>query len=377
MNIPLTDLVENYHSIKEEIDCAVMAVFEKTDFILGSAVTSFEQEFAAYSKTKYAVGVANGTDALLLALLACNVKTGDEVITTPFTFIATTEAIVHCGAKPVFVDIDPKTYNIDANKIEGAITPRTKAILPVHLYGMPAQIDKIMEIAKKHNLKVVEDCAQAFSASCQYNGQKFRPVGSMGDAGCFSFFPAKNMGCFGDGGMVTTNNDSVKEKVTMLRNHGSKVRYFHDIDGFNSRLDTVQAAILRVKMKYINQWTAKRNECAKLYATKLSNFVIVPSVSEEGITHSFNYYTIRFSSKEQRDKVQNHLTKNGVANQIYYPLALHMQSVHANLGYKKGDYPQAETVCDTVLSLPIYPELTEDKINYICKNIIDAIRVNK
>jgi len=371
MKIPMTDLVENYHSIKSEIDSAVMSVFEKSDFILGSAVASFEQEFASYSKTKYAVGVANGTDALLLALLACDVKSGDEVITTPFTFIATTEAIVHCGAKPVFVDIDPKTFNIDTSKIEAAITSRTKVILPVHLYGMPAQMDKIMQIAKKHNLRVVEDCAQAFSAACQFNGLKL-PVGSIGDVSCFSFFPAKNLGCFGDGGMVATSNDSIREKLSMLRNHGSKVRYFHDIDGFNSRLDTVQAAILRVKIKHINQWTAKRNECAKLYAAKLDGFVIVPSVGE-GTNHSFNYYTIRLNSKEQRNTVQNHLTENGVANQVYYPVALHLQKVYANLSCKQGDYPQAENACDTVLSLPIYPELSEEKINYICKSIIDAI----
>ena len=375
MKIPMTDLVENYHSIKSEIDSAVMNVFEKSDFILGGAVSSFEQDFADYSKTKYAVGVANGTDALLLALLACDVKAGDEVITTPFTFIATTEAIVHCGAKPVFVDIDPKTFNIDVNKIESAITPRTKAILPVHLYGMPADMAGLMKIAKKHNLKVVEDCAQAFSAVCQFNGQKM-PVGSMGDVSCFSFFPAKNMGCFGDGGMVATSNDLIKEKLLMLRNHGCKVRYFHDIDGFNSRLDTVQASILRVKIKYINQWTAKRNECAKLYSDKLSDFVVVPSVNE-GTTHSFNYYTIRFKSKDQRDKVQNHLNQNGISNQIYYPVALHLQKVYSNLAYKQGDYPQSENTCDTVLSLPIYPELSEEKINYICKNIIDAIGLNK
>ncbi len=372
MKIPMTDLVENYHSIKEEVDSAVMAVFEKGDFILGGAVASFEHEFAVYSKTKYAVGVANGTDALLFALLACDVKAGDEVITTPFTFIATTEAIVHCGAKPVFVDIDPKTFNIDVSKIEKAITPQTKVILPVHLYGMPANMIAITKIAKKHNLKVIEDCAQAFSASCQYNETISQPVGSLCDVSCFSFFPAKNLGCFGDGGMVATNNDLIKEKLLMLRNHGCKVRYFHDIDGFNSRLDTVQAAILRIKLKYINLWTSKRNECAKQYAAKLGNFVVVPSVPE-GITHSFNYYTIRFKSKEQRDKVQDQLTQNEIANQVYYPVPLHLQNVYSRLKYKKGDFPQAEHAAETVLSLPIYPELNNEKINFICDVIISAL----
>ncbi|MDD5687466.1 MAG: DegT/DnrJ/EryC1/StrS family aminotransferase [Elusimicrobia bacterium] len=381
MKIQMVDLKVNYLSIKDEIDSAIKNILDKTNFILGEEVKRFEGEFAKYCGVKYAAGVANGTDALKIAVLACGINKGDEIITTPFTFIATSEAIVQAGGIPVFADIDLETYTINPKEIEKKITKKTKAILPVHLYGHPCNMEEILKIAKKYNLKVIEDCAQSFSAKSTLPTshlpakglvEGFPLAGSQGDAGCFSFFPAKNLGCFGDGGMVITNNEKIYTNILMLRNHGQREKYLTEINGFNSRLDTIQAAILSVKLKYIEKWTEMRNEIAQKYNNALKEVAIVPMVSKN-CRHSFNYYNIRFKDKATRDKVKKHLSENEVACQIYYPQSLHLQEVYKNLGYKKGDFPISEKAQDETLSLPMYPELDDEKINYIVTKIKEKV----
>jgi len=370
MKIPLVDLKVQYSSIKEEIDEAVSRVIERGQFILGSEVEALEKEIASFLGVKHAVGVASGTEALLLALLACGVGPGDEVITTPFTFIATAEAITQCGATPVFVDINPKTYNIDSAKIDPIITKRTKAILPVHLYGQPADMAPILELARRHSLKVTEDCAQAFGA--KYKGKK---TGSLGDAGCLSFFPSKVLGAYGDGGMVITNNPEIAEKVIMLRNHGAKQKYYHLIPGFNSRLDELQAAILRVKLRHLERWSKLRCDKASLYTKLLNKLdgIELPYIAPYSY-HVFNYYTIRLKdSRLNRNALQKHLEAKGIQTMVYYPLSLHLQEVYKPLGYKLGNFPQSEQAQEQVLSLPIYPELTEGQVEGITKIIKDFI----
>jgi dTDP-4-amino-4,6-dideoxygalactose transaminase len=306
------------------------------------------------------IGVGNGSDALYLALLACGVGPGDEVITTPFTFFATAGSIVRTGATPVFVDIDPKTYNIDPELIASKITSQTKALLPVHLYGQPAEMDRIMEIADQHSLKVIEDAAQVLGAN--YHG---KPVCSIGDAGCLSFFPTKNLGCFGDGGMVVANDPEIAAKAKMLRVHGSRKKYYHELPGINSRLDAVQAAVLKVKLPYLNEWTKKRQEHAGLYnqlltETKLieKGLVRIP-YTVKNCCHVYHQYTI---AVKDRDRLQSYLKAQGVHTTVYYPLALHMQPVFSSLGYKPGDFPHSEQAANQVLSLPMFPELNEDEI---------------
>ena len=364
--IPLVDLKAQYQSLKEEIDEAVRRVLEQGEFILGAEGKAFEEKFASYLNVQYAVGVASGTEALLLALLACGISPGDEVITTPFTFIATAEAITQCGAIPVFVDIDPQTCNIDPAQIEPKINEKTKAILPVHLYGQPAEMQPILALAQKYGLKVIEDCAQSLGA--EYRSRK---TGSLGDAGCFSFFPSKILGACGDGGMVTTNNLDIAEKVKMLRNHGCKEKYYHLIPGFNSRLDNLQAAILRVKLKYINSWIEKRQKATEVYAYYLKevNNIALPHIAPNR-SHVFNYYTIRLkNSQKNRNQLQQHIRAQNIASAIYYPVSLHLQNVYQHLKYKKGDFPESEKAQEEVLSLPVYPELTEEQIEKIAKII--------
>lgn len=370
MNIPLIDLKAQYQAIKEEIDTAITRVLESGQFILGSEVKSFEEEISAYLGVKYAVGVASGTDALHLALLACGIGHGDEVITTSFTFIATAEAIAKCGATPVFVDIDPKTYNIDAAKIESKISQRTKAVLPVHLYGQPADMDTISELARRYNLKIIEDCAQALGA--EYKGKK---VGCLGDTGCLSFFPSKVLGAYGDGGMVATNNPEVAEKVAILRRHGSKVSYYHLIPGFNSRLDALQAAILRVKLGHLDDWNQLRREKAWLYAQQLSqtDSIVLP-YNEKHCLPIYNYYTIRLKdSRIDRNELRKHLESEGIQTVVYYPLSLHLQEVYKPLGYKPGDLPESERAQEEILSLPIYPELSEKQIERIANALAEFL----
>jgi len=368
MKIPLVDLKTQYSSIKEEIDEAVHGVIERGEFILGSELEAFQAELASYLGAGYAVGVASGTDALHLALLACDIKPGDEVITTPFTFIATTEAITYCGATPVFVDINPETYNIDTAQIEPKITARTSAILPVHLYGQPADMDPILELAKKYNLKIIEDCAQALGA--EYKGKK---VGTLGDTGCFSFFPSKILGAYGDGGMVTANNPEIAAKLEMLRNHGSKDRYHHLITGFNSRLDSLHAAILRVKLRHLDRWNDLRQQKAFLYTRLFSEIdSIYPHAPVSDSHHIFNYYTIRLRTKKiSRDRLREYLTAQGIATAVYYPLSLHLQEVYKSLGGKPGDFPESEQAQEEALSLPIYPEISEKQVEEIVSAIKD------
>jgi dTDP-4-amino-4,6-dideoxygalactose transaminase len=363
MEIPLVDLKAQYRLIKEEVDSALKRVLEDGQFILGQEVSALEKEVASYCGVNYAVGVASGTDALHLALLACGIKPGDEVITTPFTFIATAEAVTRCGATPVFVDIDPRTYNVDPSQIEPRVTKKTKAIIPVHLYGQPAEMEPILELALEHDFRIIEDCAQALGA--EYKGRK---AGSLGDAGCLSFFPSKNLGAYGDGGMVVTNSSEIAEKVEMLRNHGCREKYYHLLSGFNSRLDTLQAAILRVKLRHLNDWIKLRHEKASFYAQFLAKEVGLPHIVPNGY-HAFNYYTIRLRNSRSRDNIQRHLSSQGIATAIYYPLSLHLQEVFKSLGYKPGDFPESERAQEEVLSLPIYPELSENQIEEVTKAI--------
>jgi len=367
MQVPLVDLWAQYTTIKNEVDEAISKVISRSDFILGSEVKCFEEEMATYCGTRYAVGVASGTDALHLALLACGVSAGDEVITTPFTFIATAEAIIHCGARPVFVDIDPCTYNLDCSKVETHISDRTRAIVPVHIYGHPVEMDSLLELAKQYNIKVVEDCAQALGAC--YKG---KPVGSTGNAGCFSFFPSKTLGAYGDGGMVITSDHEVAEKVGILRQHGAYHKYYHLVLGFNSRLDTLQAAILRVKLRYLDSWIRQRRLIATTYASLLSDVPgIALPVEEPYAQHAFNYYTIRVREPNgNRNDLVNNLATQGIATAVYYPLSLHLQDVLKYLGYSPGDFPESERAQEEVLSLPMFPELQPNHV----ENIAGAIR---
>jgi len=374
MTIPLVDLKAQYDSIKEEIDAAIQRVLQSGQFILGSEVKAFEDEMAAYCGAQYAVGVASGTDALQLALLACGIKVGDEVITTPFTFIATAESIAKCGATPVFVDIDPKTYNIAPEKIEQYLQSRqitshqspVTALLPVHLYGQPAAMERILDVARKHNLKVIEDCAQALGA--EYKGRK---VGSLGDAGCLSFFPSKVLGAYGDGGMVVTNDPEIAETVRILRVHGSKTTYQHVMHGFNSRLDALQAALLRVKLKYLDRWNELRRSKAALYTRLLSQVDgIEPPYFEKNCKPSCNYYTVRIKdSRLSRDELRKHLESKGIRTMVYYPLSLHLQEVYKYLKHKSGDFPHSEQAQEQVLTLPMYPELSEEQIEEVASEI--------
>jgi dTDP-4-amino-4,6-dideoxygalactose transaminase len=364
--IPILDLKRQYEVIGDEIEENVIKVLRSGSYILGENVRSLEAEMAKYCGVKNVISCANGTDALQLALRALDIGAGDEVITVAFTFVATTEAIGVVGAKPVFVDIDPDTFNMDVKEIEKKITPKTKAILPVHLYGQPADMDKIMEIAKKYDLYVIEDCAQAIGA--EYKGKK---VGSFGDIGCFSFFPTKNLGAFGDAGMITTNSDHLAKRLTALRNHGGAVRYYHDEIGLNSRLDEIQAAILRVKAKHINTWNKKRRENAYKYNELLKNIEGVVTPKElDSTTCVYHQYTIQVPN---RDEVHQYLQENGVGAMIYYPVPLHLQKLHANMGGKVGDLPVTEEKTTLVMSLPMFPELTFEEQQQVANTIKEAL----
>ncbi len=362
MTLHMVDVVGQYRKIKSEIDAAVHRVLDSGQFILGKEVGEFECQIAGYLGVKYAVGCASGTDALQIAMMALGIGPGDEVITTPFTFVATTETIVLLGAKPVYVDIDPRTFTINPSLIEHAITPRTKAIMPVHLYGQAAEMEPIMNIARNYRLYVIEDAAQALGAS--YNDKK---VCTFGDVGCISFFPSKNLGAFGDAGMVVTNDQQLAERMKMITVHGSKTRYYHDILGLNSRLDTLQAAILSVKLKYLDEWNATRRAAAARYSDLLRYVPVTPPFVAPQGTHIFHQYTIR---APRRNALAEHLKAKGIPHAIYYPVPLHLQKAFAVAGKGKGDFPIAERAADEVLSLPMHTELTEEQLTYIT----DAIR---
>ncbi|HLF98417.1 MAG TPA: DegT/DnrJ/EryC1/StrS family aminotransferase [Methylococcaceae bacterium] len=363
--IPMVDLKTQYAELRAEIEAGLAEVFDSCAFILGPNVQSFEQAAAAYLGVKHAIGCASGTDALHLALRAAGVKTGDEVVTTAFTFIATAEAICYTGAKPVFVDIDPKTFNIDPVAVERAITPKTTAILPVHLFGQPCAMAAIQAIADRHGLKIIEDCAQSFGARIGA-----RQTGSFGLAGGFSFFPSKNLGGYGDGGLVTTDDDAAAESILQLRNHGSKVRYYHDVIGYNSRLDEIQAVFLRAKLKRIDRYNRERGRAARLYSELLAD---LPAVApfEDGVgEHVYHQYTLLC---ERRDAIQQALQAAGIASAIYYPVPLHRQNVFKER-YAGVHLPVTEDVARRCLSLPIYPELEDADVRRIAAVIGAALR---
>ena len=347
--IPLVDLTAQYHSIKKEIDAAVLSTLESGHFILGPAVTKFEESIASYLGVDFGIGLASGTDALVLALRALNIGAGDEVITPAYTFFATAGTVMSVGAKPVFVDVDPQSYQIDVSKIEEAITSNTKAIIPVHLYGHPAEMNPILKIAREYGLKVIEDNAQGFGA--EYLGKK---TGSFGDIGCLSFFPTKNLGAFGDAGMVVTNDPALAERMRMLRTHGWKKKYYSEEVGYNSRLDALQAAILQAKLPYLDSWNEKRRELAQRYSEKLGSTLVVPIEREWG-RHVYHLYIVRSA---KRDELQAFLKQKGIASEVYYPLPPHLSVPCRKFGYKEGDFPHAELASQQTLALPLYPELT-------------------
>jgi len=361
--IPMVDLKTQYHNLKQEVDQAVLDALESTQFILGPNVTSFEQEAAAYLGAPYAVTCASGTDALHLAILAAGIGPGDEVITSPFTFIATAEAICYAGATPVFIDIDPKTFNLDPALLKAAITPRTKAVIPVHLFGQPADMSAIQAVCAGHNLLLIEDCAQSFGASI--NGKQTGNIGSMG---CFSFFPSKNLGCYGDGGMIACATAELAEQVKVLRNHGSRVRYHHSVIGYNSRLDDIQAAILRVKLKRIDEFNQGRRRVAHLYSELLNDVVTTPFEDGKG-THIYHQYTLL---TDQRDKIMAKLAEKQISSAVYYPIPLHRQDVFAQQ-FANVNLPVSETVAARCMSLPVYPEMPEESVRLVAQMVREAL----
>jgi dTDP-4-amino-4,6-dideoxygalactose transaminase len=362
MEIPFVDLRSQYRQIQKEVDPAVLAVMQRGDFVLGGAVADFERAFAEYCGVQYCVGVDSGYSALELIIRAYEIGPGDEVITAANTFIATTLAISNTGATPVLVDCDPETYNIDASKIEAAITSRTKAIMPVHLYGQTADMDAINAIARKHGLLVFEDAAQASGA--RYKGRR---AGGLGDAAAFSFYPGKNLGAYGDGGAVTTNDARIAEKVKLLRNIGQKVKYYHEVKGFNHRLDTIQAAVLTIKLPHLDDWNASRRRAAATYADLLADLPIVNPTTAGYAEHIFHLYVVRVANREA---LMSHLKEKGIATGLHYPIPIHLQPAYAELGYKHGDFPVTESYAETIVSLPIFPELDDEKVAYV----VDAIR---
>jgi len=370
MNVPLLDLKAQYKAIKPEIMAAIEAVCDEQGFILGPRVAELEQALAKYVGATHAVGCASGSDALLLSMMALDIGHGDEVITVPFTFFATAGSISECGARPVFVDVQPDTYNMDPAKIEAKITPRTKAIMPVHLFGQCADMEAINAIARRRNLAVIEDACQAIGAS--RNGTR---TGAWGDTGCFSFFPTKNLGGFGDGGMITTRSAPLNDKLLMLRVHGSKIRYVHELPGINSRLDALQAAVLRVKLNHLDRWAEGRQRNARRYEqlfadAKLPGRVTLPK-TDKGNVHVYNQFTVR---AQKRDDLRVYLKEKGIGSEIYYPIPLHLQSCYRELGYKKGDFPVSEKAAEEVMSLPIYAELTGDQQDHVVRTIADFYR---
>lgn len=391
MNIPLIDLQAQYKSLEEELNKAALEVLSSAKYIMGENVIEFEKEFASYIGVKHAISVGNGTDALVLALKAMGIKSGDEVITTPFTFFATAEAISAVGAVPVFVDVEKETFNIDVTKIEEKITNKTKAIIPVHIFGQAADMDEINKIAKKHNLLVLEDACQAIGG--KYKGKN---IGALADAACFSFFPTKNLGCAGDGGMIVTDNDDIAIIARALRTHGSgengqkaynllnniteevktaegvddtvynPLKYYNYLIGYNTRLDAIQAALLRIKLKEIDKWNSKRREIVKIYNDALQNSDYVTPFCREDVEHVYHMYILQ---SEKREEIIAKLKKAGVATGVYYPIPLHLQKVYKDLGYKEGDMPVAEYLSHRTFAIPVYPELTKEQVDYILSRL--------
>jgi len=370
MHVPLLDLKTQFQSLRAEILEEIQAVCDEQGFVLGPRVVAFEESVARYVGSRYAIGCASGSDALLLSLMAMGVKAGDEVITIPFTFFATASTISRLGAKPVFVDIQSDSFNIDPALIERAITPRTKALIPVHLFGQCADMAAINQIAKRNKIFVIEDACQAIGSA-----QQGTRAGVLGDTGCFSFFPSKNLGGFGDGGLVTTNDKALADSMAMLRVHGSQVRYLHEAIGINSRLDALQAAILQIKLKYLDQWTEGRRRNAERYQqlfaqAKLTDRVVLPP-TVPGNFHVYNQFTVR---APKRDELRTFLKEKGVGTEVYYPLPMHLQNCYRDLGHHKGSFPLSEQAAEEVMSIPIFPELTEVQQSYVVEMMVEFYR---
>jgi dTDP-4-amino-4,6-dideoxygalactose transaminase len=363
MKIPMVDLQAQYRDLQSEIDEAVQGVVRSGQFVLGPAVEGFEREVAAYCGARHAVAVASGTDALHLALRAAGVGPGDEVVTTPFTFIATAGAISQTGARPVFADIDPATFNLHPGQVEAAVSARTRAVLPVHLYGQPADLAPIRELCRRRGLALIEDCAQSFGA--EYGGRK---SGTYGDMGCFSFYPSKNLGAYGDGGMVVTDDDAAAERVRRLRDHGRVTGYRHAMIGYNSRLDELQAAVLRVKLRRLDEYNRRRRENAHRYGSRLADAGVVPPVADGKGLHVYHQYTVRAAN---RDVIRGALSAAGIASAVYYPVPLHRQEVYA-ADNARASFPAAEAAAEQVLSLPMYPELTDEQIEEVARVVGQA-----
>ena len=366
MKVPLIDLGPQHRLLREELLAAIQRVLDSQQFVLGSEVRTFEEGIAKYCQTQHAIGCASGSDALLLAMMALDLKAGDEVITSPFTFFATGAAIARVGATPVFVDIDPQTYNLDPDRVEAAITQHTRAILPVHLYGHCADMTALMQIGRRRNLPVIEDAAQAMGAEC--HGKR---AGSIGLIGCFSFYPTKNLGGVGDGGILTTNDDDLAQRLKRLRVHGGRTEYEHAEIGINSRLDAIQAAVLAVKLRHVDEWSEHRRQRAEQYTelleeAKLTEKVIPPFITA-GSRHIFHQYVVRVA--ENRDALMKHFATNGISTKVYYPVPLHLQECFEYLGHRQGDFPNAESAALETMALPLFPEITQDQMAYVVNAI--------
>ena len=365
MNVPFVDLQAQHRAIRDELNQAIQRVMERADFALGEDVVRFEEEFAAFCGTRHAVGVDSGLSALELSLRALGIGPGDEVIVPAHTFIATAAAVTFAGARPILVDVDPAMYNIDVAQVEAAITPRTRAIIPVHLYGLPAAMDAIMSLADRHDLAIIEDACQAHGA--YYKGRR---VGSLGHAAAFSFYPTKNLGGCGDAGMVVTNDAQVADHVRAMRNCGQKAKYIHELPPFNHRLDTLQAAILRVKLRYLDQWNEARWRNAALYTKLLTGSGIVTPVEDPDSVHVYHLYVVR---TPRRDGLQAYLREQGIGTAIHYPVPIHLQPFYAGNGFRRGQFPVTEGLCDEIISLPMFPEMTTEQVEHVAANVAEFL----
>lgn len=373
--IKMVDLKGQYDKIKDEVDVAIQNVIDTSSFIRGSQVNEFQKELEQFLSVKHVITCGNGTDALQIALMSLNLKPGDEILTSDFTFIATAEVIALLGLKPVLVDVDPKTFNLDVNKVEKAITKNTKAIIPVHLFGQCADMNSLINIAEKYNLYLIEDAAQALGADYKINNTITKKAGTIADIGCTSFFPSKNLGCFGDGGAIFTNDDDLYEKISAIANHGMKKKYYHKLIGVNSRLDNIQAAILRIKLKHLQQYNISRQKAADFYDKYFINNIKlqIPFRSEKS-THIFHQYTL-VTKNIDRDKMQEYLKSKGIPSMVYYPIPLHKQEAFKNILFSYDDFVVTDNLCNRVISLPMHTELTEEQLNFIVDNVNKATHI--
>lgn len=373
--IKMVDLKGQYDKIKEDVDIAIQNVIDTSSFIRGSQVKEFQKELEQFLLVKHVVACGNGTDALQIALMSLNLKHGDEVITSDFTFIATAEVIALLGLKPVLVDVDPRTFNLDVNKVEKAITKNTKAIIPIHLFGQCADMNSLINIAEKYNLYLIEDAAQALGTDYKINETITKKAGTIADIGCTSFFPSKNLGCFGDGGAIFTNDDDLYKKISAIANHGMKKKYYHNLIGVNSRLDNIQAAILRVKLRHLNQYNLARQKAADFYDKAfINNIKLQTPFRSEKSTHIFHQYTL-ITKDVDRDKMQEYLKSKGIPSMVYYPVPLHKQEVFKDIIFSHDDFVVTNSLCNRVISLPMHTELTDEQLNFIVDNVNKATRI--